>query len=69
MLQGFELFKIDGGHDKRIQNAKWHISYFTDEDKVQIEKVMKKAGCTNYQLYQSIDECIDYLKNRGITYE
>ena len=53
---------IDGGHDKRIQNAKWHISYFTDEDKVQIEKVMKKAGCTNYQLYQSIDECIDYFK-------
>ena len=50
---------IDGGHDKRVQNAKWHISYFTKDDKVQIEKVMKRAGCTNYQLYQSIDECIE----------
>ena len=32
---------IDGGHDKRVQNAKWHISYFNDKDKEQIEKVMK----------------------------
>ena len=53
---------IDGGHDKRVQNAKWHISYFNDKDKEQIEKVMKRAGCTNYQLYQSIDECIESFK-------
>ena len=31
---------IDGGHDKRVQNAKWHISYFSDKDREQIEKVM-----------------------------
>lgn len=48
---------IDGGHDKRVQNAKWHISYI--KDKEQIEKVMKRAGCTNYELYQSINECIE----------
>ena len=53
---------IDGGHDKRVQNAKWHISYFSDNDREQIEKVMKRAGCTNYQLYQSIDECIESFK-------
>ena len=49
---------IDGGHDKRIQNAKWHISYFSDTDKEQIERVMRRGGCTDYKLYQSIDECI-----------
>ena len=49
---------IDGGHDKRIQNAKWHISYFSDTDKEQIERVMRRVGCTDYKLYQSIDECI-----------
>ena len=39
-----------------------YISYFNDKDKEQIEKVMNRAGSTNYQLYQSIDECIDSLK-------
>ena len=24
---------IDGGHEKRKTNAKWHISYMTAEDK------------------------------------
>ena len=50
---------IDGGHDKRVQNAKWHISYFSDKDREQIEKVMNRAGCADYKLYQSIDECIE----------
>ena len=31
---------IDGGHDKRVQNAKWHISYFNDKDKEQIENCL-----------------------------
>lgn len=53
---------IDGGHDKRVNNAEWHISYFNDKDRVQIEKVMNRVGCTNYQLYQSIDKCIESLK-------
>lgn len=53
---------IDGGYDKRVQDVQWHISYFNDKDKEQIEKVMERAGCTNYQLYQSIDECIESFK-------
>lgn len=53
---------IDGGHDKRVRNAKWHISYFSDKDKEQIEKVMKKANCKNYELYQGIDACIDCFR-------
>lgn len=53
---------IDGGHDKRVQNAQWHISYFNDKDKEQIEKVMKRAGCSDYRLYSSIDECIESFK-------
>ena len=28
----------------------------------QINKVMNRAGCTNYQLYQGIDECIISFK-------
>lgn len=50
---------IDGSHDKRVQNAKWHISYFSDKDRERIEKVMNRAGCADYELYQSIDECIE----------
>lgn len=53
---------IDGGHDKRVQNAKWHISYFNDKDKEQIEKVMKRTNCKNYELYQGIDACIACYK-------
>lgn len=49
---------IDGGHAPRRENAKWHISYFSDKDKSQIEKVMQKAGCDNFELYRGIDECI-----------
>ena len=53
---------IDGGHEPRKQDATWHISYFSDQDKVQAEKVMKRAGCKNYVLYHGIDECIEHFK-------
>lgn len=53
---------IDGGHDKRISDAKWHISYFSENDKKQIENVMQRAGCRNYELHQGIDECIAAFK-------
>lgn len=53
---------INGGHDKRVQNTKWHISYFNDKDKEQIEKVMNRANCKNYELYQGIDACIACYK-------
>lgn len=53
---------IDGGHDKRLQNIKWHISYFSDKDKDQIEKVMKQVGGKDYELHQGIDKCIECFK-------
>lgn len=53
---------IDGGHTPRSDNAKWHISYYSDEDKEQIKKVMKRTGCNNFELYKSIDECIAEFK-------
>ena len=53
---------IDGGHEPRKQDATWNISYFSDQDKVQAEKVMKRAGCKNYVLYHGIDECIESFK-------
>ena len=53
---------IDGGHEPRANNAKWHISYYSDKDRKQIENVMQRAGCDNYVLYQGIDECIKEFK-------
>ncbi len=41
---------IDGGHEPRKQDATWHISCFSDRDKVQAERVMKRAGCKNFVL-------------------
>lgn len=52
---------IDGGHEKRKSNAKWHISYFSDSDKTRIENVMHKIGCQDYELISSIDECISSI--------
>lgn len=53
---------IDGGHTPRSESAKWHISYYSDEDKKRIEKVMQRAGCDNFELHQGIDECIMEFK-------
>lgn len=49
---------IDGGHKKRIHNAKWHISFYSDEDRKRIESVMQRIGCHDYELFSSIDECM-----------
>lgn len=55
---------LDGGHDQRRKNAQWHISYFTQNDKKQIERVMKRIGLKRYHLYASIDQCIEaYIHN------
>lgn len=54
---------IDGGHIPRIHDAKWHISYYSEEDRKRIEEVMKKTGCNNYVLYNNIDECIKKFKD------
>ncbi|MBR1495694.1 MAG: hypothetical protein IJ601_11695 [Acidaminococcaceae bacterium] len=53
---------IDGGNEPRKQDATWHISCFSDQDKVQAEKVMTRAGCKNFVLYHGIDECIECFK-------
>lgn len=49
---------IDGGHEPRREDAKWHVSYFSDAGKKRIEDVFQRTGCTSYKLYQGIDECI-----------
>lgn len=55
---------LDGGHEPRLANAHWHISYFSDQDKDRITNVMQKIGCdsTDYTLYPSIDDCIRGFK-------
>ena len=49
---------IGGSHKQRREDAKWHISYYSDNDKKRIESVMNATGCSKYELYPSIDECI-----------
>lgn len=43
-------------------DAKWHISYYNDSDRQRIENVMDQLGCTNYELFKTIDECIERFK-------
>lgn len=42
----------------RTEDAKWHISYYSDRDKVWIETVMRELGCKNYELHSGIDDCL-----------
>lgn len=53
---------IDGGHAPRKEDAVWHISYYSEQDKERIETVMKRAGCRKYVLYHGIDDCIAEFK-------
>ena len=47
---------------KRTKSAKWHISYYSEEDKKRIKHTMKTLGIKNYTLYDSIDKAIENLK-------
>lgn len=42
---------------------KWHISYYSKDDKKRIEEVMKEICCEDYELYGSIDDCLKAFKN------
>lgn len=42
--------------------AKWHISYFSEEDKTRITKVMQKLKVTNYELKDSIPKVLKRFK-------
>ena len=53
---------IDGNHEKRTKDARWHISYHSDKDKKQIKDVMQRCGCKEYELYPSIEDCIEEFK-------
>lgn len=57
---------VDGGHDRRKRNAVWHISYFSNEDKKRVVRVMKDLYIKRYRLYGSIDECIGAFRVKHI---
>ncbi|GLI51488.1 hypothetical protein TSYNTROOL_15740 [Tepidanaerobacter syntrophicus] len=42
----------------RIDDATWHISYYSDEDKQWIEALLDELGCKKTKLYPTIDECL-----------
>lgn len=51
------------GTPKQPKNTpKWHISYYSSDDKTRIENVMKRSNYSNYELYPSIDLCIEKYK-------
>lgn len=47
----------------RTEDAKWHISYHSDKDKEWIDGLMRRLGCTNYELYHDIEGCIEEYKS------
>lgn len=53
---------VDGGHDKRKRNARWIISYYSQEDKERITKTLKEYYIKHCILYDSIEECLINLK-------
>ena len=50
---------LDGGHSSRRKGARWHISYFTPEDRKRIKGVMRKIGQNRFTLYEGIDRCME----------
>lgn len=59
-----ELKKEAAKIEPRTEDAKWHISYYSDRDKLWIENVMRELGCRNFELYSSIDECLLPFKKK-----
>lgn len=51
----------------RSEDAMWHISCYSEKDRLWAETVMKKLGCTRYELFSTIDECIEALKESDCT--
>lgn len=56
-----EIERID--NPVRIEDAKWHISFYTEKDRAWKEKVMSEMGYKNYKLYPNIEECIEPFKD------
>ncbi len=53
---------IDGGHAQREADARWHISYFSEDDRKRAIDVMERIGCRNYELHHGIEECIEEFR-------
>lgn len=48
----------------RTEDAMWHITCYSDKDRLWAEAVMKELGCTKYKLYNTIDECLEQFITR-----
>ena len=47
--------------NKRKQDAVWHISCFSENDKNNAKALMNKIHCNNYKLYKDIDDAIQNI--------
>lgn len=46
----------------RVDDATWHVSYHTDQDKQWAETLLKELGCKKVKLYPTIGECLAPFK-------
>lgn len=54
--------EMDEAIKGQLRGAQWHISYFSPNDKIRIESVVKAFKCNTYEFHASIDECIKNFK-------
>ena len=47
---------------ERKEDAMWHISYYSENDKIWIEEIMGLIGCKNFCMHSTIEECIQKFR-------
>lgn len=53
-----DLDKVAKKTVPRIDDATWHITYYSDRDRQWIKTLLKELGCKKTKLYPTIDECL-----------
>lgn len=57
-----DIEKISTKTALRVDDAIWHISYYSDRDRQWAETLMKELECKKIKLYPTIDECLAPFK-------
>lgn len=55
---------LDSARSGRMSDARWHITYYSAADKERAECLMKVLGCTDYELFGSIDEAVEKIRKK-----
>lgn len=54
--------KSENALPSRQKSVRWHVSCYTDDDKKQVRNFFDSVGCTSYDVFDSIDECIETFR-------